>query len=687
MAVYDFFVSRNSPSITTINDYVGHTGRLFYDDVSGSIRISDGVTPGGNPIPLTLATTSSTGAVQPGQGLEVDSLGIMSVKDGVGLTFDVDNNLTVAAATADTLGGIRLGPGVSLNANDQLVIDSEGLDFTFGNFSATTEPGVDSTTSAVLSSINVDEPIVIRSNGTGSISVVGEFNVFRTDGALGDRAPEFQVTDTGRVRLRVLDPENTEGALNIVGNAEGTEQTLANPGCMLHITGQAGNSSRITMDGVDAFAQFGGRRHNGTSASPTGVLEDELIVRFSANPYTSDEGFEPPANGWLGFYAEEDITSTNEGVRAEIHVTAAETDTPVKVLTVAGDGIALDNGKNITLDEGDIVGIHGILFDVTHTDTHTEEGTLCWSSEDGTLNIHHADGVVQQVGQELYAYVKNGSGEEIANGACVRFDGAEGSDGDARLLVAKFEADGTYPTLYGLGIATQTLSDDEEGRVCVWGKVRGMDTTGQGGETWQVGDILYASPTTAGGLTRNKPTAPSNVFPVAAVINVDATEGELFVRPTVEQKQNYGRFSRTTNVTAASTNTAYTVTFDTTDVATSGLSIGTPASRLVTDESGLFVINVQAQCYSRFETGDETFHVWMRKNGVDVPGSMRRTSTTDDLLYNHLAYTFTITLAADDYIEVAYAFTDTGLRFEAAAATSFGPTTSAVVVDMSQVAH
>jgi hypothetical protein len=569
MAVYDFFVSRNSPSITTINDYVGHTGRLFYDDVSGSIRISDGVTPGGNPIPLTLATTSSTGAVQPGQGLEVDSLGIMSVKDGVGLTFDVDNNLTVAAATADTLGGIRLGPGVSLNANDQLVIDSEGLDFTFGNFSATTEPGVDSTTSAVLSSINVDEP----------------------------------------------------------------------------------------------------------------------IVRFSANPYTSDEGFEPPANGWLGFYAEEDITSTNEGVRAEIHVTAAETDTPVKVLTVAGDGIALDNGKNITLDEGDITGIHGILFDVTHTDTHTEEGTLCWSSRDGTLNIHHADGVVQQVGQELYAYVKNGSGEEIANGACVRFDGAEGADGDARLLVAKFEADGTYPTLYGLGIATQTLSDDEEGRVCVWGQVRGIDTTGQGGETWQVGDILYASPTTAGGLTRNKPTAPNNVFPVAAVLNVDATEGELFVRPTVEQKQNYGRFSRTTNVTAASTNTAYTVTFDTVDVATSGLSIGTPASRLVTDESGLFVVNVQAQCYSANRAGDETFHVWMRKNGVDVPGSMRRTSTTDDVLYNHLAYTFTITLAAGDYIEVAYAFTDTGIRFDAADATSFGPTTAAVVVDMSQVAH
>jgi hypothetical protein len=68
--------------------------------------------------------------------------------------------------------------------------------------------------------------------------------------------------------------------------------------------------------------------------------------------------------------------------------------------------------------------IQGIEFDITHTHAGEDPGTLCWNPDDDTLNIQHTGGVAQQVGQELYAQVKNATGNTIPNGTVVRFDGA-----------------------------------------------------------------------------------------------------------------------------------------------------------------------------------------------------------------------------------------------------------------------
>jgi hypothetical protein len=178
-----------------------------------------------------------------------------------------------------------------------------------------------------------------------------------------------------------------------------------------------------------------------------------------------------------------------------------------------------------------------INFDLNHAhDEIRTPGTLCWSPEDLTLNLEHSGGVTQQIGQELYGYVRNGTANTIPNGTAVQFSGAE-QNGTARLLVAPMLANGTFPSLYGLGITTQDIEPGEDGMVTVWGKVREIDTTG-GAEDWQVGDILYVSPIYVGELTKVKPTAPNNVIPMAAVLKVDYTEGELFVSPTISQQES-----------------------------------------------------------------------------------------------------------------------------------------------------
>ena len=36
--------------LSNISNFVGNSGQLFYDEETGQLRISDGVTPGGHPI-------------------------------------------------------------------------------------------------------------------------------------------------------------------------------------------------------------------------------------------------------------------------------------------------------------------------------------------------------------------------------------------------------------------------------------------------------------------------------------------------------------------------------------------------------------------------------------------------------------------------------------------------------------
>jgi hypothetical protein len=321
-----------------------------------------------------------------------------------------------------------------------------------------------------------------------------------------------------------------------------------------------------------------------------------------------------------------------------------------------------------------------INFDLTHA--HDEErvvGTLCWSPEDQTLNIEHPGGVTQQVGQEIYGYVRNGTANTIFNGTAVQFSGAE-QNGTARLLVSPMLANGTFPSLYGLGIATQDIDPGEDGHVTVWGKVRDVDTTG-GAENWQVGDILYVSPTDVGELTKVKPTAPNNVIPMAAVLRVDSSEGELFVRPTISQQESYGRFARATTQTANTINTGYPVVFDDTEIS-NGVTIGSPASQIVVDQSGFYQFDVSLEVEATSNKG--VVYVWFRKNGNDIPKSSRSNTITNGDVFA-VSSTIQISLAANDYVEIVWAVSAAGIQLRANATPTVGPSVASVLLSVGQI--
>lgn len=345
--------------------------------------------------------------------------------------------------------------------------------------------------------------------------------------------------------------------------------------------------------------------------------------------------------------------------------------------------------SNNVYEKGQDVGVYQpaklIVSDTSFItdDSHVPAtGSLSWNEADATLDLGMEYGVVQQIGLETYARVQNNTGVTIPNGTVVGFSGVGAGN---ELAVTPYLADGSTPSLYILGVLTHDLPDTGEVGYCTtWGHVRTLNTTGSSvGETWAVGDILYASPSTAGKFTKVKPTAPDNVVPLAAVLKVSATIGEIFVRPTIEQQFYYGQFSKTTDVSPAAANTAYAVTFDNTEI-TNGVSIGSPASRIVVTQSGLYNFSANFQIQSGSSSA-KTVWFWFRKNGTDVVRSAYLLTSNINNGYLASSRDDFFSLNAGDYIEFMWAADDTNVTLKAAASTAFAPAGPSCILSVTQV--
>lgn len=213
-------------------------------------------------------------------------------------------------------------------------------------------------------------------------------------------------------------------------------------------------------------------------------------------------------------------------------------DTKISALTsLTGAGAAQDDllaivdvststTKKITRNEF-FSSVDRIAFDTVNVDTDPVEGELTWDTAEKTLSLGLNGGdVILQLGQEMHYRVRNNTGVQIPNGTVCRFAGSLGNSGI--LLAAPFQANGAYDSHVVMGVATEDIPNGEDGLVTAFGKVRGVNTS-----AFSDGQILYASPTVAGGLTATRPEPPNNIVIVAAVVNA-ANNGTLFIRPTFE---------------------------------------------------------------------------------------------------------------------------------------------------------
>jgi hypothetical protein len=165
-----------------------------------------------------------------------------------------------------------------------------------------------------------------------------------------------------------------------------------------------------------------------------------------------------------------------------------------------------------------------VKLDTTPTNTPTTQGTIFWDADDNTVDVV-LNGYIMKIGEDLFYPVKNQTGTSITKGTAVRFAGTVGASG--RLLIAPFIADGSVSSSFFMGVTAETIADGADGKVLYFGRIRGINTN-----SFNEGDVLYASTTVAGGFQTAVPVAPNNIVQVAAVITKSINQGVIFIRPS-----------------------------------------------------------------------------------------------------------------------------------------------------------
>jgi len=212
-------------------------------------------------------------------------------------------------------------------------------------------------------------------------------------------------------------------------------------------------------------------------------------------------------------------------------VVSEDTDT---VKTAINNAVATGTLGTMSIQDADSVNITGgvaALDSLQFKGGSASAGTMSWNTDDETVDLVLDDAVTLQIGQEQLVHVK--AAEAINNGEIVYASSAVGAS--SKIEVTKFIGDNSIDELYVLGVATEDLAIGQIGFITTFGVVRGIDLSNGGniyGETgYGSGTILYASPTTAGYLTKFKPVAPNLSIPVAIVLKGNAN-GSMFVRPS-----------------------------------------------------------------------------------------------------------------------------------------------------------
>lgn len=144
----------------------------------------------------------------------------------------------------------------------------------------------------------------------------------------------------------------------------------------------------------------------------------------------------------------------------------------------------------------------------------------------------------------------------------------------------------------------------------------------------------------------------------------------------------YGSFYDTTTQSAASINTAYGMTLNTTAEA-NGVSIGSPTSRVVVENAGVYNIQFSLQL-DKVSAAVGNVYIWLRLSGVDVAQSTGKIALQGSTAETVAAWNYVITLAANDYIELMWSTDDTNCQIIANGSTPPAPAIPSVILTVVQ---
>ena len=138
------------------------------------------------------------------------------------------------------------------------------------------------------------------------------------------------------------------------------------------------------------------------------------------------------------------------------------------------------------------------------------------------------------------------------------------------------------------------------------------------------------------------------------------------------------------SISAASTNTATAIEWESEAMSENIAIDDTHASRVVFSDAGTFKIAFSCELQSG-NNSSKTIYVWSRINGTDVDFSTIVHSVKDSGLSQTVSRTALFEMEADDYLEIMFAVTDTALTIEGSGATAFSPAAPSTTLVVSEL--
>lgn len=288
----------------------------------------------------------------------------------------------------------------------------------------------------------------------------------------------------------------------------------------------SGDLTELAQTGVEELADKG-KTIEAISVSPN----DDLTMVFGSDWYLGDRVSVVVGDATISqIVTEVGFSIAADGVRIGATVgepAAVDTDAAAETSASQDDRISnLERNEPASGGGGLVEPLDTLQFDTTYASGSAAAGQLAWSPANETLEFMLDGDVTLQIGQEHVVRVKNASGSvAIPDFSLVMFAGATGDT----VTVLPATNTGTTPAHYLVGVTTQEIPADGFGFVTVQGFINKVNTA-----SWAVGQLLYASSTTAGALTSTVPSAPSIKTPLVAVTRQHETTGRVLVRMTYD---------------------------------------------------------------------------------------------------------------------------------------------------------
>lgn len=167
-----------------------------------------------------------------------------------------------------------------------------------------------------------------------------------------------------------------------------------------------------------------------------------------------------------------------------------------------------------------------IKFDVSLSET-CAQGEMSWDTESGTLKVGMiGDDVCLNLGQEMFIYVKNISGVDIANGVPV-YVSNDGNSVNANIEIDFADANIQDTCRKTLAMTTEDIANNQFGYVTTFGLVRNINTQG-----YAEGAEIFVKQ--GGGYTNVKPDLPASITRLGFCVRGHQTEGIIFIN--IDQK-------------------------------------------------------------------------------------------------------------------------------------------------------